>query len=191
MMESHSEIDLSPQESSSQSADSPSSTRSIQNGNHSPFNHPDSSLLSKSFIYESYKYSRNQLRFRGKEKELVADYKCSYYSGTKCLARLRAIVEDVDGISDEDCPPSKKVKVEVVQGHTCNKPICMHIMDSNLLTRCADKIIDVRAEMTQIASERALNEMQKNVKKLAMEIQHDTQIKFKGSIIIIIFAIRN
>ena len=57
----------------------------------SPKDHVDANLLKKSLIYEGYRYSRNDLRLRG--DELLADYKCGFYSGTNCRGRLRAIVE--------------------------------------------------------------------------------------------------
>ena len=38
--------------------------------------HIDAHLLPKNMIEEGYKYSRNDLRLRG--KELLADYKCGF-----------------------------------------------------------------------------------------------------------------
>ena len=45
----------------------------------SPKNHVDVNLLTKSLIYEGFKYSRNDIRFKG--EGLLADYKCGFYSG--------------------------------------------------------------------------------------------------------------
>jgi hypothetical protein len=49
--------------------------------------HIDAHLLPKKMIKEGYKYSRNDLRLRG--KELQADYKFGFYSSHLLTARLR------------------------------------------------------------------------------------------------------
>ena len=67
----------------------------------SPKDHVDVILLTKSLIYEGFKYSRNDIRFKG--EGLLADYKCGFYSGTKCKGRVVATIEEemIEGVDLE------------------------------------------------------------------------------------------
>jgi len=140
----------------------------------SPKDHVDANLLKKSLIYEGYRYSRNDLRLRG--DELLADYKCGFYSGTNCRGRLRAIVE-VEQDDENDGRAIKKLKMEIRQGHTFNKSIDDTL---NPTTITVDNVIDATLEMKTLVAQKALTEMRKNAKQICNEIQKEVSLKYCG-----------
>jgi hypothetical protein len=58
-------------------------------------------------------------------KIIVADYKCGFYSGTKCKGRVVATTEEeiMERDAGDDERVTKKLRIELRQGHTCNKSL--------------------------------------------------------------------
>ena len=135
--------------------------------------HIDAHLLPKNMIKEGYKYSRNDLRLRG--EELLADYKCGFYSGTKCKGRMVAVVEEGEE-GDENGRATKKIRIDLRQGHTCNKSLNV---DLNVVSPVINQIINATAEMRTLISQKSLA-VNKTSKEVCNEVHKLIAEKYKG-----------
>jgi hypothetical protein len=105
----------------------------------SPKDHVDVNLLTKILIYEGFKYSRKDIRFKG--EGLLADYKCGFYSGTKCKGRVVATIKEdmMERDAGDDERVTKKLRMELRQGRTCNKSLDL---DLNVVSPEVNSVID-------------------------------------------------
>ena len=142
-----------------------------------PKDHVDVNLLTKSLIYEGFKYSRNDIRFKG--EGLLADYKCGFYSGTKCKGRVVATIEEemMERDAGDDERVTKKLRIELRQGHTCNKSLDS---DLNVVSPVVNSVIDATVEMRTLISQKSLVDVRKSSKEISQEVYKIVANKYSG-----------
>jgi hypothetical protein len=153
---------------------------------------PDEDLFVSPLSYEGYSYCRNDIRLNSKFSYLyicflfyiyaesqglvMADYKCSSFRKTKCAARMRAVIEEVE----VDGKTSKRIKVDVRGDHLCQKELQNNGHQQITLINSKFDTNNIVEEIKDLVAKKSIESYRMTAKEIAVDVYKEMQNKYSG-----------